>query len=353
MYGRAGPPTSASRRTRATSRESRIRWRAGPSPLRRDAADAARDNAPQRESGIGVTAHADDDRLHCLRSRAYRPPFASWHDAAGYPSENRSMANGTGSGTQDRVTINGIELEVLRRGGGAPVVLLHGMDTVSPGARFLDLLGRHAEIIAPSSPGFGNSKRPPDFDTIYDLVHLYLALIDELPYQKITLIGLSFGGWLAAEVALACRHRLAKLILVDPVGIKLGDRESRDILDVFNVNPAEVRRRSWHDPAKAPDYDTMSDEELVVHARNWEALCLYAWHPYMYNPQLKRWLGRIRVPTLMLWGASDGVVTPDYGRAYSGLISGARFEVIEEAGHHPELEQPERFAERVTTFLKE
>jgi pimeloyl-ACP methyl ester carboxylesterase len=97
----------------------------------------------------------------------------------------------------------------------------------------------------------------------------------------------------------------------------------------------------------------MSDEELVIHARNWEALCLYAWHPFMYNPQLKPWLGRIRVPTLMLWGASDRVVTPDYGRAYAGLIPGARFEVIEEAGHHSEIEQPERFAERVAAFLRE
>src|SRR5437763_6039491 len=165
------------------------------------------------------------------------------------------MAHDKGSGRQDRMTINGIELEVLRRGAGTPVVLLHGMDTVPPQARLLDLLGQHAAIDAPASPGFGNTGRPADFDTIYDLVHLYLALIEELPYEKITLMGLSFGGWLAAEVAVACQHRIGKLILVDPVGIKLGDRESRDILDVFNVNPAEFRRCSWHDPAKAPDCD--------------------------------------------------------------------------------------------------
>jgi len=261
---------------------------------------------------------------------------------------------------KDRMTVGGIELEVLRCGpsgagggaGGVPVLLLHGMGTVHPQARFLDLLGRDCEIIAPSSPGFGNTKRPADFDTIYDLVHLYLALLDELPYDKVALVGLSFGGWLAAEVAVACSHRLAKLVLVDPVGIKLGDRESRDILDVFNLNPAEVRRCSWHDPANAPDYNAMSDDELVIHARNREALCLYAWHPCLYNPQLKQWLGHIRVPTLMLWGESDRIVTPEYGRAYSALIPGARFEVIEEAGHHPEIEQPERFAERVAAFLK-
>ena len=70
----------------------------------------------------------------------------------------------------EKMNVNGIELEVLRHGQGAPVVLLHGMDTVSAKAPFLDLLGRHVEVIAPSGPGFGsNCKRPADFDTIYDL----------------------------------------------------------------------------------------------------------------------------------------------------------------------------------------
>jgi len=251
------------------------------------------------------------------------------------------------------MTVNGIELEVLRRGSGRPLVLLHGIDTVSPKAPFLDLLGRHAEIIAPSMPGFGNSPRPPDFDTMYDLVRLCIAFIDDLPHGSVGLVGLSFGGWLAAEVAVACRHRLRKLVLADPVGIKLGGPTERDILDIFNLNPAAVRKAAWHDEAKAPDYDAMSDEELVVHARNWESLCLYAWHPLLYNPQLKHWLGRIKVPTLVLWGDRDGVVKPDYGRAYAELIPGARFELIDGAGHHPELEQPERFAERVTAFLRD
>jgi pimeloyl-ACP methyl ester carboxylesterase len=254
-------------------------------------------------------------------------------------------------GSVERMNVNGIELEVLRRGQGAPVVVLHGMDSISPSAPFLDLLARHVDVIAPSAPGFGNSPRPRDFDTIYDLTRAYLALLDELPYEKVTLLGLSFGGWLAAEVAVASCHRIANLILVDPVGIKIGGPEERDILDVFNMHPDEVRRRSWADPAKAPNYDAMTDEELVIHAKNWEALCLYAWHPYMHNPQLKRWLGRISVPTLVLWGDHDGVVTPDYGRAYAGLIRGAEFKLIESAGHHPEEEQPEHFVQAVMGFL--
>jgi pimeloyl-ACP methyl ester carboxylesterase len=262
-----------------------------------------------------------------------------------------TMSSEATAETADRITVRGIELEVLRRGAGTPLLLLHGMNVVSQTASFLDLLGRHAQIIAPSSPGFGHSPRPEDFDTIYDLVHLYLALLDDLPGAKVDLLGLSFGGWLAAEIAVACPHRLRRLILVDPVGIKLGDRESRDILDVFNTHPDEVRRRAWHDVNNAPDFDALSDDELIVHARDWEALCLYAWHPYMYNPQLKHWLGRINVPTLVLWGDSDRVVTPEYGRGYARLIPGARFETIAGAGHHPEIEQPAAFVERVAAFL--
>ena len=254
----------------------------------------------------------------------------------------------------DRLTVHGIELETVRRGAGRPILLLHGFQTIDPDARFLELLSRHGEIIAPSGPGFGQSPRPKDFDTVYDLVHLYLEVLDTLPGESVTLIGFSFGGWLAAEVAVACSHCLDKLVLVDPLGIKVSDRETRDILDIFNQSPDEVRQKSWHDPERfAPDFNAMSDEALVIYARNREALCLYAWHPYMYNPQLPRWLGRITVPTLLLWGESDGVVTPDYGRAYSRLIPGSRFELIGAAGHHPEIEQPGVFVERVSRFLKE
>jgi pimeloyl-ACP methyl ester carboxylesterase len=253
----------------------------------------------------------------------------------------------------ERLSVLGIELEVLRRGFGRPVLLLHGFDTIDADAPFLDLLGRHAELIAPSSPGFGDSPRPKDFDTVYDLVHLYLAALEALPGDKISLLGFSFGGWLAGEIAAACTHRIDKLILADPLGIKVSGRETPDILDIFNRSPDEVRQCSWHDPDRsAPDYNAMSDEALVVHARNREALCLYAWHPYMYNPQLPRWLGRIAAPTLVLWGESDRVVTPDYGRAYAGMIPNAQFALIERAGHHPEIEQPEAFVARVARFLE-
>jgi len=251
-----------------------------------------------------------------------------------------------------RLTVRDISLEAVRRGAGRPILALHGMQPIDPAAPWIDLLSRHGEIIAPSHPGFGDSPRPADFDTVYDLVHLYLDVLDSLPHDKVTLLGFSFGGWLAAEIAAAGSHRLGRLILVDPFGIKLSNRETPDILDVFNAHPDTVRAREWHDADRfAPDFNAMTDTALVRYARGRDALCLYGFQPYMYNPQLKRWLARISVPTLVLWGASDRIVSPDYGRAYAGLIPGARFAVIDAAGHHPETEQAEAFVDHVTAFI--
>ena len=90
---------------------------------------------------------------------------------------------------------------------------------------------------------------------------------------------------------------------------------------------------------------------MVRLARGWDSLCLYAWRPHLYNPRLKHWLRRVSVPTLVLWGAGDRIATPEYGQRYAALIPGARFALIEEAGHHPELEQPQAFVEAVARFL--
>lgn len=248
-------------------------------------------------------------------------------------------------------TVHGVELEVLRHGAGEPVVFLHGFQPLEPSARFVELLGRRAEVIAPSIPGFGASARPRDFESVYDALHLLTAFLETLPHSRMTLIGSSFGGWLAAELAVRSCDRIARLVLVDALGIKVGGRETPDILDVFNRHPDAVKAAMWHDPANAPDLDAMTDEQLIGRHRNWESLALYGWNPYMHQPRLHWWLPRIRVPTLVLWGASDRIVKPDYGRAYAARIPGARFAGIEAAGHHPELEQPDSFADHVVGFL--
>jgi pimeloyl-ACP methyl ester carboxylesterase len=255
-----------------------------------------------------------------------------------------------------------LELETLRRGSGPATLLIHGVNPISPRAPFVDMLARHVEVIAPSHPGFGTSPRPADFDAMYDLVNLYHDVLDALPAPRVNVIGFSFGGWIAAELAVAGARKLDRLVLVDPVGIKLGGREERDIVHFFNTDPAELNRRAWHDSTRRPDGiyglgwqatidDTMSDAEMVSLARNWDSLCLYAWKPHMYNPQLAFWLRRIAAPTLVLWGESDRIVTPAYGREYAQRIPGATFRTVAAAGHHPELEQPMEFTEAIVGFL--
>ncbi|MBO0739033.1 MAG: alpha/beta hydrolase [Alphaproteobacteria bacterium] len=272
----------------------------------------------------------------------------------------------TDAAVAERLRVGPFDLEVLRvnanRAGAPTLLLLHGIHNISPSAPFLSLLAEHGQVVAPSHPGFGKSPDPGDCDTMYDLVQIYRSVLDALPAEKVTLLGFSFGGWIAAEITVCGHPKLDRLILVDPFGVKFTGREDRDFPHLFNTNPAELNRRAWHDPTRRPpgSYgigwhvaigDAMSDEEMVTLARNWDSLCLYAWRPHMYNPQLKHWLHRISVPTLMLWGASDRIVTPEYGRAYAGQIPGATFSVIEAAGHHPELEQPRAFVESVARFI--
>jgi pimeloyl-ACP methyl ester carboxylesterase len=255
------------------------------------------------------------------------------------------------------------ELEILRAGAGNPVLLIHGVNPIHPDSPFLAKLAANCEIIAPSHPGFGGSPLPTDFDTMYDLVNLYLSILDSIPSDDVTVIGFSFGGWIAAELAVANPKRLGRLVLIDSVGIKLGGREDRDIVHFFNTNPDELNQRSWHDPARRPPgiyglgwqatiSDAMTDQQMITLARNWDSLCLYAWRPHMFNPQLKHWLHRIAVPTKVVWGESDRIVTLDYGRAYAGLIPGAELTIIDGAGHHPELERPDEFVAAVSSFLR-
>jgi pimeloyl-ACP methyl ester carboxylesterase len=253
------------------------------------------------------------------------------------------------------LTVSGVALEVIERGQGRPILILHGEDGLEPSSPFLDLLAATSHVIAPSHPGYGHSLEVDSIDTVDDLAYLYLDLLTEQNLREVVVIGFSLGGWIAAEMAVKSTERLSQLILVAPLGIKVGDRETRDIPDIFALPPAEIVRLKYHDPSRAAvEYTTLSDDELTVIARNREATALYAWEPYFHNPKLRKRLHRITVPTLLLWGASDRFVTPGYyGTAYREAIPRARLEIIERAGHLPQIEQPEAFVARVRAFLHE
>jgi pimeloyl-ACP methyl ester carboxylesterase len=246
---------------------------------------------------------------------------------------------------------DGVVLDVATYGSGSTALLLPGVEGAPADREFAARLGADRTVLAPSHPGFDTSPRPDWLDSVEDLAYLYLDYLDRIHAHDVTLIGCQFGGWIAAEIAVRSCARLARLVLVDPVGIKPGSREDRDIADVFHMTRAELDRRTFHDTAKGPgDLSAAPEEEVLRIARNEEALACFGWDPYLHNPRLLRWLHRISVPTLVAWGPSDGIVTPDYGRAYAAAIPESRFELIDGAGHRPQVEQPDRLAALVRDF---
>jgi pimeloyl-ACP methyl ester carboxylesterase len=248
--------------------------------------------------------------------------------------------------------IAGARIELIERGSGRPLLLLHPAIGIKGSDQAIDRLARSFRVLAPSHPGFGRSELPRGMNTVDDLAYFYLDLMDALDLREVVLAGLSFGGWIAAEIAIKSTARVSHLVLADAVGIKLGDREHRDIADIFTTRQDEIDRLAYHDPkVGAVDHTTITDDDALIMFRNREATALFAWSPYMYDPKLAGRLHRIRVPTLLLWGASDRVVSPDYGRAYGARIPGAQFELIDEAGHYPHLERPDLFAQKIIDFV--
>ena len=252
------------------------------------------------------------------------------------------------------------ELFQLGSGGGEPLVVLHDAEYLATGVDpFLHQLAERFDVLLPSHPGFGRSSLPDHFDTVGDLAYAYLDLLRDVygTERRAHLVGLGFGGWIAAELAVRCTHGLRSLTLVDALGIKVGGTEARDIADIFVVDADELVRISWHDPElgarlmRLPGRGGLAEEELTALLRNRQSTALFGWKPFLHNPKLRRRLHRIDVPTLVVWGDSDGWVSLDYGRAYAAAIPGGHFAVIPEAGHFPYLEQPEAFVRTLTEWL--
>jgi pimeloyl-ACP methyl ester carboxylesterase len=245
-----------------------------------------------------------------------------------------------------------IELELHESGDGSPLLFLHSGAGFSPDDAFVGLLAAHHRVIAPSHPGFGYSSLPDWLDSIDDVAHVYLELMDRLELKRVTLVGASIGGWIAAEIATKSPERIAKLALVGPVGVKTGGSKQLDIPDIFAHSAEAIDRMRFHDPTKAKiDLTKLSEEQMRVIARNNETLALLVWEPYMHNPKLRHRLHRLTMPVLFMRGASDGLVSAEYLDRYAKLVPGARVETIAEAGHLPHIEQPKAFAASLAAFL--
>jgi pimeloyl-ACP methyl ester carboxylesterase len=258
---------------------------------------------------------------------------------------------------EERRTVDGVLLQVFRGGHGPTLLVLHDCEVMTEWQPFHAALATRFTVLAPSHPGFGGSERGDTVDSIDDLAYLYLDFVAGLGSRPVDVLGLGMGGWIAAEMAVRCSHSLQRLVLADAVGIKVSGRTEVDIVETFVLSREQLLEVGWHDATlgaermKLPGTPGLSDDELLTLIRNREAAAHLTWKPFMHNPALRRRLQRIAVPTLVLWGESDRIVRPDYGRAFQHAIPGAQFQLIPTAGHYPYLERPEAFVAAVKTFL--
>jgi pimeloyl-ACP methyl ester carboxylesterase len=251
------------------------------------------------------------------------------------------------------VTLFDMKIEVERRGKGRPLVLIPGEEALEADMPFIDELARSFEVIIPWMPGFGRSERPDWVENMDDVAYIFLDLLDKLKLKDVTLVGFSLGGWIAAEMAIKNTARIKKLVLVDAYGIKVGGKRDRDIADVWFLPADKVLALKYVDTKHGMfDYPSMPDDKLAIIARNRETTARFCWEPYMHHPRLRRRLHRIDVPTLVVWGEKDGIVSPDYGRAYAKAIPGAKFAAIPNAAHFPHVEAPDRFMKEVSRFIR-
>ena len=250
-----------------------------------------------------------------------------------------------------QVTVSGVSLAIEEAGQGRPLLFLHAGEGIGTDRSWLEALAKTHRVIAPHHPGFGGSALPDWIGTVDDLAYLYLDLAKTLHLDSAVLAGNCFGGWIAAEMAVRNTTGFAGLLLAAPLGIKVGGVLDRDITDMHAISRAEFRRMAWADPTKGDvDYTRLADTELAGIARGRESLAVFGWKPYMHNPRLKRWLHRIDIPTHLIWGEQDGIVSTSYGEAWKAEIPGATMETIPQAGHYPQWEQPEAFAARASAF---
>jgi len=253
--------------------------------------------------------------------------------------------------------VDDVKLFCREAGDGPPLLVLHGVDGGEGVLPFHDGLAERFRVLAPSLPGFGQSELPAWMDSVDDLAYFLLDLLEGLGGET-DVLGIGFGGWAAAEMAVRSQERLRRLVLADAIGIKVSGRESADIADTLVLHHDEAARLAWHDPAAAagmrwPGAPGLGEAELAGVLHGLQTVSLLGWKPFMHNPKLLRRLRRIATPTLILWGESDRVASPDYGRAFHRAIPGSRFQLIPRAGHYPHRERPDAFVRAVTTFLEE
>ncbi|MEC3953258.1 alpha/beta hydrolase [Nocardia sp. CDC153] len=236
----------------------------------------------------------------------------------------------THSLSTDSVEITVADLDRTR-----PFLLLHGGGGPQTMTPFADLLAErtHSRVLVPTHPGFAGTPKAAGLTDVIALARAYVALLGQLDLSDVTVIGNSFGGWLAAEIALLDSPRVSGAVIVDGVGIEVDDHPRGD---VRGKSIEQIRAMSWHDPSKAP----IGPEGDAGPSPDVQAMIGYT-GPTMSDPTLAARLADIQLPVHVVWGESDRMVDPDYGMAYAAAIPGSAFTLLPRTGHLPQLETPE------------
>ncbi|MGK6315711.1 alpha/beta fold hydrolase [Neorhizobium sp. DT-125] len=243
-----------------------------------------------------------------------------------------------------------VTLEIFRTGSGRPLLLLPGMDGIEGALELIRRLSSRFEVIAVSPPGFGASDLPKHVSSVDDGSYILLDLIEKLGVEDAVVVGLSLGGWFAAEALIKNDARVSQLILAAPLGLKVADRDKPNMTDIFMLTTADAERRQQRSGKKAPDLAALNEAELRRVLRNREAVSLFGWSPYLNNPKLRHRLHRLRLPTLVLWGMQDALIPAASGSAFANLIPNAELELVENAGHRLYSDRPEELAEQIFRF---
>ena len=255
---------------------------------------------------------------------------------------------------EEMVDVGGTKVHTMKGGSGEPLLLLHGAGGNNGWLKSIDALAEKYTVYYPSHPGYGKSERPEWLETIPDMAAFYTWYLETLGLEGIRAVGFSMGGWLAAEMAALSRHSFSRLILVDAVGIK---PKQGEIKDIFIIPPEEVAELSFYDANQIPEYDKIynsspTPEDRNLSERDREMAVRICWKPYMHSPRLPHILGRVSIPTAIIWGREDQLVPLECGELYQQVIPESTLTIINNCGHSPQIEKPDEFVETALSFLQ-
>ena len=235
---------------------------------------------------------------------------------------------------------------------GRPVLVLHGGGGPATVAPIAEHFTTTAHTLLPTHPGWNGTARPDEFATVADLATAYLRFLRDRQLSDVLVIGSSLGGWIAAELAAADTEGLISgIALLNSVGIEVDGEPLRDF---FTLDARGVAEYAFHDSERFyVDPATVPAERLAAMQANMAALRIFSGGPAMNDPALRPRLAAIAAPALVVWGESDRIATPAYGKEYAASFTNARFEVVAEAGHLPHLEQPARTFALLDDFAAE